>query len=249
MPSLKPSRLRGVACCGRRRGGAAEAELGPAHRDGAEPDPGQVADRVHGDLRVVGAGLDAQVAVAARRGRGCRPGSAAARGAAAGCRSASPNRSLPSFSNRVGPNPKVRVRPAAFSPRASPVSVGGASYGVGGVLADRAARRHLARGRRSSSLQQRDQLVAGVGGDVEGGEVQPVLGGRGDAGLVRAVERVRRLVDARRRLLVRLLSVGEPAHPGRADRERTRAGGSEEPPAGERARWRVSSLGRGSVTG
>ena len=49
----------------------------------------------------------------------------------AGCRSSSPKRSLPSFSNRVGPNPKVRVRPEAFSPSASPVSEGGASYGVG----------------------------------------------------------------------------------------------------------------------
>ena len=38
---------------------------------------------------------------------------------------------MPSFSNRVGPKPKVRVRPAALSPMASPVSLGGASYGVG----------------------------------------------------------------------------------------------------------------------
>src|SRR5436190_212383 len=44
--------------------GAADTELGPAHRYRAAADPGQVADRVEGDLGVVGAGLDADVAAA-----------------------------------------------------------------------------------------------------------------------------------------------------------------------------------------
>ena len=52
---------------GRRGRRPAEAELRPAHGDRAEADPGQVADRVHRDLRVVGAGLDAEVAVRADR--------------------------------------------------------------------------------------------------------------------------------------------------------------------------------------
>ena len=44
---------------------AAEAELHPAHLDQPAPDAQQVAHGVEGDLRVVGAGLDAQVAAAA----------------------------------------------------------------------------------------------------------------------------------------------------------------------------------------
>ena len=67
MPSLKPNRLRGVAwpvlvddvrpnpSCDQRT----------LTTPGAEPD--QVADGVHGDLRIVGAGLDAQIAAADRR--------------------------------------------------------------------------------------------------------------------------------------------------------------------------------------
>ena len=46
------------------RRGAAEAELRPAHDDRAAADPGQVADRVEGDLGIVGAGLHAEVAAA-----------------------------------------------------------------------------------------------------------------------------------------------------------------------------------------
>ena len=52
-----------------------------------------------------------------------------------------------------------------------------------------AARPWVIRGAAVQARQQRDQLVAGVGGDVERREVQPVLRRRGDAGLVRAVER------------------------------------------------------------
>ena len=117
-----------------------------------------------------------------------------------------------------------------------------------GGLADRAAGRHLARGL-GPALQQRDQLLAGVGGDVERGEVQPVLGGSGDPRLVSSVEVVRRLVDARVDTLgaVRALPVGEPADPRSPGRDRARAGDSEEPPAGERALG-GSRGGRGSVT-
>ena len=64
---LEPEQVARRGLRGRRGRGPAEAELRPAHARGAEGDPGEVADRVHRDLRVVGAGLDAQVAVAARR--------------------------------------------------------------------------------------------------------------------------------------------------------------------------------------
>ena len=79
VPSLKPWRLRGVGLAARRRRGAAEAELGPAERRRRPTRAGEVAHRVERDLRVVGAGLDAEVAVGARRLRGCRPGTRAAR--------------------------------------------------------------------------------------------------------------------------------------------------------------------------
>ena len=69
VPSLKPIRLRGVSWLRLVRRGAAEAELGPAHRHRAAADPGQVADRVEGDLGIVGAGLDADVAAAFERGQ------------------------------------------------------------------------------------------------------------------------------------------------------------------------------------
>src|SRR5262249_55500592 len=45
-------------------GSAAEAELGPAHRDRPATDPGQVAHCMEGDLWVIGAGLHAEVAAA-----------------------------------------------------------------------------------------------------------------------------------------------------------------------------------------
>lgn len=49
------------------RGGAAESELGVAPVGGSEPDAGQVADRVHGDLGIIGAGLHDDVTAAAGR--------------------------------------------------------------------------------------------------------------------------------------------------------------------------------------
>ena len=67
VPSLKPIRLRGVACARLVVGRASEAELRPADGHRAAADPREVAHGVEGDLRVVRAGLDAEVAVAARR--------------------------------------------------------------------------------------------------------------------------------------------------------------------------------------
>ena len=193
MPSLKPNRLRGVACAGRRRRGPAETELRPADRRAAEGDPGQVADR----RARRPAGRRRRPGRTGRRrtwpGRGCPPGSAAA---AAGPRAgARPGRTGPcrSSRNRDGPKPNVMVSPAAAarSPRRCRPA------------GRRTARRsgpnspapwpcgHPGRGG-GPVLQQRDQLVARVGDHVEGGEVQSVLSRRDDAGLVRAVEGVGR---------------------------------------------------------
>ena len=160
---------------GRRR--AAEAELRPAHARRAERDPGQVADGVHRDLRVVGARLDAQVAAADAAGSSSSPGKAGRSPAPpAGGRRGRSGRG-PRSVNRHGPKPKVMVSPAAARPSASPVSSGGACVAPSGdrPVADRVPAVIRARGRRPV-LQQRDQLrpVDAVG-DVEGGEVQPVL--------------------------------------------------------------------------
>ena len=176
MPSLNPNRFRGVVWLVE----VDDVRPNPScdQRIAARPkrDPGQVADRVHGDLRIVGAGLDAEVTVGPGRvevvGREVRQPSQR-RGLPVG--EPEPVLALASR-NRPGPKPKVMVSPAGGRPIASPVSSGGASYGpeVGpthrrrwpGVIRAAAV---------GPVLQQPDELVAGVGGDVEGGEVQPVL--------------------------------------------------------------------------
>ena len=127
-------------------------------------------------------------------GRGRRPGSAAACAAPSGCRSARPNRSLPSASrNSDGPEAEGDRQPARRQPDRLAGVVG---RQVRGALdradgAGRLAGGHPL-GRLGPLLQQRDQLVAVVGGDVERREVQPVLGRGDDAGLVLAAEGVRR---------------------------------------------------------
>ena len=88
--------------------------------------------------------------------------------------------------NSVGPKPMVSVRPDGRQPdRLAGVVRRRVLLAVDG--ADRAgvpAGGH-ASGGRGPGLQHRDQLVAAVGGDVEGDEVQPVLRRGDDAGLVR----------------------------------------------------------------
>jgi hypothetical protein len=82
---------------------------------------------MEGDLRLVRAGLDADVSAGARRVElvaGQRRQRAQRR---AGRCAASPKRSEPPRSKSVGPNPNVSVRLAAGRSSASPVSVGGAT--------------------------------------------------------------------------------------------------------------------------
>jgi len=64
---LEPEQVARRRLRRRRRAGATEAELRPAQRGEAEGDAGEVADGVDGDLRVVGAGLDAEVTAASMR--------------------------------------------------------------------------------------------------------------------------------------------------------------------------------------
>ena len=120
---LEPEQVARGRLRARRRRRAAEAELRPADRDPAEADADQVADGVHGDLRVVRAGLDADVAVAARRVQVVRRETRQVDQRAPAAASASPNRS----SNSDGPKPIVSVSADAGRSSASPVSLGGAS--------------------------------------------------------------------------------------------------------------------------
>ena len=168
----------------------------------AERGPGQVADRVHRDLRVVGAGLDDEVAVGARGvevvGREVRevdePVGQPVREAEP---VDGPRRPGPTNSDR--PKPNVIVRPA-----------GGQVHRLARVVGRRVVRpdggpngpadRPCGEPRRDRrpAPQELDQLVARRRREVERREVQPVLRGRDDAGLVHARERVRpqRAVDA-----------------------------------------------------
>ena len=111
---------------------------------------------------------------------------------------ASPKRSFPSVAEQArseaeGDGQSGRRQPdglAGVVRRRFPAPEGA---GLAGLLAPG----HLLGGG-GPGLQQLDQLLAGLGGDVERREVQAVLRRRGDAGLVLAAERVRR--DRRRRL-------------------------------------------------
>ena len=125
-------------------------------------------------------------------GSSVSPGKRGRSASAAGLRGGQPEPVLAGASrNSVGPKPTVRVSPAGGSPIASPVSSGGASEHAGGRadLAGVLARRSSGPRPRSSPGAVCDQLRPVLGDHVEGDEVQPVLGGRDDAGLVRAVER------------------------------------------------------------
>lgn len=167
----------------RGRGRLAEAQLGPAHRDLAEADPRQVPDGVHGDLRVVRARLDAEVAAAAGRIQVVA-------------------RELGQLHQGPGllvlqPEAPVEQRGAEADGEGEPggleaeglagVVRRGLREAAVGAVADLGAGRH-ALGRPGPVLEELDQLGAVGRRHVEGREVQPVLDGGGDTGLVRAVE-------------------------------------------------------------
>ncbi len=197
MPSLKPNRLRGVAW--------------PVLVDDVRPKPScdqrtltTPAPR-RTRLRTACTATCGSFAQAWMQrsppliaGSSWSPAKAGSSARGAGRRAARPNRSVPSAAvNSVGPKPIVRVSPDAGQPdRLAGVVRRGVLLAVD--RADRAGvlpGRHPA-GRGGPRLQHLDQLVAVVGGHVEGDEVQPVLRRRDDAGLVPAVERRRRRRDA-----------------------------------------------------
>ena len=143
-------------------------------------------------------------------------------------------RPRPRCSNRPGPKPKVTVRLEGSRPTVSPVSSGGASSTsltspiISPAVISAAATAPLA--------HQLAQLGRVFGQQVEGGEVEAVLGGGVDPRLVVAEEgdAAGALAAAGLgRLLADQVAAGAEADPGGAD-----AGGPEQAAAGYRAHRR-----------
>ncbi len=210
-------------------------ELGPAHRDRAEADPGQVADGVHRDLRVVGAGLDAQVAV------GAVDVDVVAREV---------RELLERLRAPVGQAEPVVAVLVDEQGRPEPEGQGeprrGQADRLAGVVGrqvvgaldrpDRAgvpALRHPLGGQRPR-LQQLDEVLPGGGGDVERREVEPVLGLRGDAGLVLPAEGVGALAAGRRPRALAIVGEGDRARTERADSDGGGSTAADETPPGDR---------------
>ena len=191
---LEPEEVaRRLLLDGRPRG-AAEAHLRPADARAPEGDPAQVAHGVHGDLRIVGARLDAEVAVAplglqvvAEEGREpLEPGRAPVRR----CRTGRRRRSRTGRAEAEGDRQPVGATGRAPRP-CRPAAPRGRR------------RRHRSRSRRGPASCARRHTTSPAAAPrarrgrvrrhhVERREVQVVLHRRRDARLVRAEERVRR---------------------------------------------------------
>jgi hypothetical protein len=213
----------------------AEAEDDPAGVDDPPAHPGQVADRVVGDLRVVRARLDRQVA-AGQLGTELVAGQGGEVGQ--------------QLRPAVG-QPEALVEDARAEPHGH--GEGGRSeveglagvpgHRTGPVGRDRAHRlpgHALGDGRRPAR-QQDLQLLGGRRGDVEGHEDAVALLGGVDAGLVRAGVELDAPAEVHRveppgRCRGRAAVVGQPADPearAEAGRGDARAGPNAEAPAGE----------------
>ncbi len=187
---------------------------------------------MHRDLRVVGAGLDDEVAVAAHRVDDV-----------AG--------EVGEVHQRLGasrgePEPVVEQRRPEADSEGQPVRGDverltgvvrrGERGAADGAVTDRAPGGELAGGD-GPVLQQRAQPVDVRGGDVERGEVQVRLHRRGDAGLVGAVERHHRLGPAGRAGVAPGAgdgTHGDRGHPGRPDAESTEQTAAADVLAGHR---------------
>ena len=150
-------------------------------------------------------------------------------------------RPRPRLSNRPGPKPKVTVRLEGSRPTALAGVVGRRQQLVVDV-ADHLAGAHFRR-RPGPLAHQLAQLGAVLGQQVEGGEVEAVLGRGVDPGLVLAVEGDPAGAVAARLggVLADQVAAGAEADAGGAD-----AGGGQQPAAGDRGHRR---LGRGFKPG
>ena len=239
---LEAEQVARRALRGGRRRRAPVAELRPADRRGAERRARQVADRVHRDLRVVRARLDDEVAVAARRVEGVggevgeldeRVGQAVGEAEAVGAvgcdeqRAAEPERDRQARCGQVGGLARVVGRRVVRARR-------------GAVRARRQTLREP-RGDRRPALQERDEVVAVVRRDVERCEVEPVLRGRDDPGLVITGER-----EGPRGGRSGGLGRGAAAE---AEARRADGGGPEQPATEQRTARHAARLGDGTRLG
>lgn len=226
---LEAHHVAGGLCAGRRRGRLAEAQLRPADRGAAHADPGQVADGVHRHLRVVRAGLDAQVAAAAGRVQvvAGEPGQIDERVGPLVLQAEPP------LGEQRGTEADRQRQPGRFeTQRLARVVRRGLGQAAVRPVADRVTGRHPLGGP-GPLLEQRDEFGPVLRGHVERGEVQPVLDGGGDSGLVRTVERHRRATVRGRDLCV----VGTDRGDGTSGRHRAQcesgaAPAEQRPPGG-----------------
>ena len=191
---LEPHHVAGRGLLHRGRAGAPEPQLRVTDRRGAAGDAGQVADGVHGDLRVIGAGLDTQVAAAAGRVEGIsgegREVGELVRASAGHCESVD--------ALAVGEQGGAEADGEGQPRRRQVQCFTGVLRWQRRVPRHRSGAHVAGDGHRGSRLgpllQQLDQVVAARGGaQVEGSKVQPVLRRRRDPGLVGSEERHRHL--------------------------------------------------------
>ena len=188
MPSLKPNRLRGVACA--RLVDDVRPKPSWDHRIAAVPNASRARLRI-----ACTATCGSSAHACTQRSPSLRAGSSWSAGK---CGSRSRARGLPVRE----PEPVAAVAvPEEPGPEAEGQREpgGGQPARLAGVPRRGVVRRALAvadrlpggqrLGRRGPAFEQGDQLGPVLGGDVERGEVQPVLGGGDDPGLVLAVER------------------------------------------------------------
>ena len=196
VPSLNPEHVSWRGLLRVVEEGGPEPELGVPHRHRAEP--------TRARLRIAWTATWGSLAHACtttsppqRAGSRSRLGNFGQIGQWGRLWSAMPKRSLPSLDvKNPGPNPIVSVNWDAGRPRASPVSVGGA-WGFKPTAPSRAASSPaVIRSAVGPLLEHGHHVGLGIGGDIEGAEVHPVLGRGDDPGLALAAEG-HRLVQSR----------------------------------------------------
>ena len=199
-------------------GGPAEADLRPARHHDAPAHPREVAHRMEGHDRVVGARLHADVAA---RQQGVEVVARQRRDVGERRRTEARQPEAVVATSRTGPSPTVTVSRAAGRPTASPVSSGGAAGGPA------TAPTGLPFAMSAIAGRPRAQQFAKVGRvlrrRVERGEEQPVLHRGRDPGLVLAVE-------------------GDPR--GKRRRRVALGGAADRDPAGHRAGGHARGAGR-----
>ena len=189
---LEAHQVAGRGLCGARGRRPAEAELEPPHRHDPPAQPGEVARRVEGNLRIIRAGLHTEVPsapvrvelIAGQRGQGRERSRAPCPQPEAPVKEPGPETD--------GQGERGRRQAGSFS------GVRWRRVRLPGAAGHRLARCHR-RGRGRPVSEEGDEIGAtGPLADVERREGQPILRGGGDACLVLPTERNHRAARIRR---------------------------------------------------